>query len=188
MYVKGVKGMTITTKNPTVTFEAKNGKRVTIRPAIERDAQYITEAVREIINAGEFIQKDHPRTLEEEISFIEKVIEEGHMYVVAEVEGEIVGIARVLRGEIKMKRHTGLFRTWLVSKAQGMGIGKQFMEYTLNWCRANDLHKLSLTVFASNPVAKTLYEKVGFQEEGVFKEQAFINGQYVDEIYMSVFF
>ncbi|WP_110112314.1 GNAT family N-acetyltransferase [Bacillus sp. CGMCC 1.16541] len=174
--------------NEVVTFEAKDGRTVTIRPAEAKDAVQITTAVKEIIEAGEFIQKDHPRSLEEEIEFINQVKENGHMYVVAEVEGTVVGIARVLRGEIQMKRHTGLFRTWLISKAQGMGIGKQFMEYTLNWCKKNELRKLCLTVFASNPVAFELYKKMGFEEEGTYKEQAYINGEYVDEIFMSLFF
>lgn len=171
-----------------VTFESKDGREVTIRPAEGKDAVQITTAVKEIIDAGEFIQKDQPRTLEEEIEFINHVKQNGHMYVVAEVEGKVVGIARVLRGEIHMKRHTGLFRTWIVSQAQGMGIGKQFMEYTLNWCRRNELRKLCLTVFASNPVAFELYKKVGFKEEGIYKEQAYINGEYIDEIFMSLFF
>ncbi|AQX55259.1 GNAT family N-acetyltransferase [Priestia flexa] len=178
----------ITAEKDMVTFVAKDGREVTIRPAEPRDAREITTAVEEIIKAGEFIQKDAPKTVEEEQKFIESVSKQGHMYVVAEVEGEVVGIARVLRGEIRMKRHSGLFRTWLISKVQGMGIGKQLMDYTLKWCKENDMHKLSLTVFTSNEVAYKLYEKVGFKTEGVMKEQAYINGKYVDEVYMSVFF
>ncbi|MGE1196323.1 N-acetyltransferase family protein [Priestia megaterium] len=178
----------ITAEKNIVKFKAKDGREVTIRPAQASDAEHITTAVREIIEAEEFIQKDEPRTVEEEQDFIALVEKNNHMYVVAEVEGEVLGIARVLRGEIKMKRHTGLFRTWLISKAQGMGIGKQFMNYTLNWCKENHLHKLSLTVFASNKVAYELYKKVGFEQEGVMKEQAYFNNEYVDEIYMSIFF
>src|SRR6478735_2007739 len=125
----------ITAEKNIVKFKAKDGREVTIRPAQASDAEHITTAVREIIEAGEFIQKDEPRTVQEEQDFIASVEKNNHMYVVAEVVGEVLGIARVLRGEIKMKRHTGLFRTWLISKAQGMGIGKQFMNYTLNWCK-----------------------------------------------------
>ena len=171
-----------------MTFEAKNGKMVTIRPAEERDAEQITSAVQEIIEAGQYIQKEKPNTVEEEKIFIRCVEKKENMYVVAEVDSEVVGIARVLRGELQMKHHTGLFRTWLIAKAQGMGIGKKLMEYTLEWCREQRLHKLCLTVFASNPVAYELYKKAGFHEEGVMKEQARLNGEYVDEIFMAIFF
>jgi L-amino acid N-acyltransferase YncA len=172
----------------TMTFEAKNGKMVTIRPAEERDAQQITVAVQEIIEAGQYIQKEAPREIEEEKAFIRSIVKKENMYVVAEVDGEVMGIARVLRGDLQMKHHTGLFRTWLIAKAQGMGIGKKLMEYTLEWCREQKLHKLCLTVFATNPIAYELYKKAGFHEEGVMKEQAYLNGQYVDEIFMAIFF
>lgn len=172
----------------TTTFEAKNGKMVTIRPAEERDAQQITTAVQEIIEAGQYIQKEAPREIEEEKAFIRSIVKKENMYVVAEVEGEVVGIARVLRGDLQMKHHTGMFRTWLIAKVQGMGIGKKLMEYTLEWCGEQKLHKLCLTVFASNPVAYELYKKAGFHEEGVMKEQACLNGEYVDEIFMAIFF
>ncbi|MDI5787956.1 GNAT family N-acetyltransferase [Bacillus licheniformis] len=69
-----------------------------------------------------------------------------------------------------MKRHTGLFRTWLHSKAQGLGIGREIMSYTLKWCRLHRLHKLCLTVFR-NEAALSLYKKSGFIVEGVQKEQ-----------------
>lgn len=171
-----------------MTFETKNGKMVTIRPAEERDAQQITFAVQEIIEAGQYIQKEAPREVEEEKAFIRSIVKKENMYVVAEVDHEVVGIARVLRGDLQMKHHTGLFRTWLIAKAQGMGIGKKLMEYTLDWCREQRLHKLCLTVFASNPVAYELYKKAGFHEEGIMKEQAHLNGEYVDEIFMAIFF
>ncbi|WP_396334473.1 GNAT family N-acetyltransferase [Alkalihalobacillus sp. MEB130] len=60
--------------------------------------------------------------------------------------------------------------------------------YTLAWCRQHQLHKLCLTVFATNKVAIALYKKVGFIVEGVQKEQVFINESYDDELLMAYFF
>lgn len=87
-----------------------------------------------------------------------------------------------------MKRHTGLFRTWLVQSAQGNGIGSELMNYTMKWCRIHQLHKLCLTVFASNGLAHKLYERYGFIQEGVQKEQVKINGLFDNEIFMAYFF
>lgn len=47
----------ITAEKNIVKFKAKDGREVTIRPAQASDAEHITTAVREIIEAGEFIQK-----------------------------------------------------------------------------------------------------------------------------------
>lgn len=171
-----------------VDFTGKDGSTITIRPANINDAEQIIQAVIGIIESGTFIQKEEPRTFQQEIEFIKCMSEEDNMYVVVERENEILGIARVIRGKLEMKRHVGLFRTWLIERAQGMGIGKEIMKYTLQWCKDHRLHKLCLTVFASNDVAFKLYSKNGFIEEGRQKDQVILNDQYDDEILMAMFF
>jgi RimJ/RimL family protein N-acetyltransferase len=168
-------------------FTAKDGSTVILRPVEEKDAADIVTAVESIISAGEYIQKDVPRSMEEEKAFIREMKEKDNMYIGVERQERVVGIARVIRGEIQMKRHTGLFRTWLADEAQSLGIGKKIMDYTDMWCEQH-IRKLSLTVFSSNQIAYQLYKKYGFHEEGNQKEQAFINGEYVDELWMAKFY
>jgi len=168
-------------------FTAKNGEQVILRPVQSEDAEQIIHAVAQIIESGTYIQKEAPRSLEEEQSFIDKMVQLDNMYIAAVINDEIVGIARVIRGELEMKRHIGLFRTWLVNSAQGKGIGSKIMSYTIKWCQIHQLHKLCLTVFASNELAHKLYERFGFIQEGVQKEQVKINGSYEDEILMAYF-
>lgn len=178
----------ITQEVKKTVFTAKNGEQVTLRKVKEEDAQDIIEAVKSIIDSGAYIQKERPRTIQEEIDFISDMKEKNNLYLGVELKGKIVGIARVIRGELEMKKHTGLFRTWLGDSAQGLGIGKELMSATLEWCRTNSLHKLCLTVFASNEVALKLYKKYGFVVEGIQREQAVLNGKFDDEIHMAYFF
>lgn len=128
-------------------ISTKDGGEAVIRPVKMADAPDIIEAVKDVIHTGVYIQKERPRTLEEERAFISDMMEKDNMYAAVEIDGAVYGIARVIRGDLKMKRHTGLFRTWLHSKAQGLGIGREIMSYTLKWCRLHRLHKLCLTVF-----------------------------------------
>ncbi|QHZ47370.1 GNAT family N-acetyltransferase [Bacillus sp. NSP9.1] len=166
----------------------KDGKEAVIRPVRPEDAGDIIEAVADVMNSGVYIQKERPRTLEEETAFIHEMREKDNMYAAVEMDGKVYGIARVIRGELQMKKHTGLFRTWLHSRAQGLGIGKKIMSYTLDWCRRHSLHKLCLTVFPSNEAALALYKKSGFIIEGVQKEQILANGIFEDEVLMAYFF
>lgn len=48
------------------------------------------------------------------------------------------------------------------------------------------LHRIGLTVHASNERARRSYAKSGFREEGVLRDWAFFNGAWVDGILMSV--
>lgn len=44
------------------------------------------------------------------------------------------------------------------------------------------LHKVTANAFANNPASKRVLEKVGFVEEGHFREHAYLDGEYVDVV------
>jgi len=70
---------------------------------------------------------------------------------------------------------------------RGRGYGKATYELFLKYCfRFLNLHRVWLSVLETNTVAKSLYEKMGFQEEGRQREAVFRDGRYVDYIMMSI--
>lgn len=48
------------------------------------------------------------------------------------------------------------------------------------------LHRIALEVYAFNPRAIRVYEKVGFQREGILRDALFWDGEYVDAIGMAI--
>jgi RimJ/RimL family protein N-acetyltransferase len=82
--------------------------------------------------------------------------------LVAVAAGEIVGVIFVIEssfgfGEIGMMVAAG----W-----RGRGVGTALVAATIEWARARELHKLTLSVFPQNEAAIALYRKFGFLEEG----------------------
>jgi ribosomal-protein-alanine N-acetyltransferase len=70
----------------------------------------------------------------------------------------------------------------------GKGVGTQVMELTLQYAfHQLNIRKVVLAVYANNPGAIRLYEKVGFQKEGCLRDQIFYKGEYIDKYYMSIF-
>jgi len=69
---------------------------------------------------------------------------------------------------------------------RGKGYGKRALMLALNfaWNHLN-LHRVSLTVFAHNARAIAAYRAVGFSEEGLLKDAAFIDGEWVDVVPMA---
>ncbi|GAB4238472.1 MAG: GNAT family N-acetyltransferase [Elainellaceae cyanobacterium] len=64
---------------------------------------------------------------------------------------------------------------------QGKGIDSQLMTAALDLTdRWLNIHRLELFVYADNAAAIALYKKFGFMVEGVLREFAFRNGEYVD--------
>jgi len=71
---------------------------------------------------------------------------------------------------------------------RGKGIGKATLELIIDYAfHKLNLNKITLEVLASNKAAIKLYKNIGFIEEGLLKQQAFVNGKYEDVKVYSVF-
>jgi RimJ/RimL family protein N-acetyltransferase len=72
----------------------------------------------------------------------------------------------------------------MLSSYTGQGIGKALFAKGESWAVRHGVTRLELTVMTHNTNAVKLYEKVGFEKEGVKKNSLKVNGEYVDEYYM----
>lgn len=71
------------------------------------------------------------------------------------------------------------------SSSRGRGVGKALLEYSIRWAKNIGLQRLELTVLENNERAIHLYEKVGFEREGIRKNALLINDRYMNELYMA---
>lgn len=70
---------------------------------------------------------------------------------------------------------------------QGKGFGTEAMGLILDYAFGIlHLHRIELNVFAYNERAIHVYERLGFQKEGVQRDALFYNHQYHDSIIMSM--
>jgi RimJ/RimL family protein N-acetyltransferase len=70
---------------------------------------------------------------------------------------------------------------------RGRGYGSQAVRLLLTFAfRDLNLHRVYLHVFSTNNVAIHLYQKVGFVQEGLLREAAYIDGQYCDVVIMGL--
>ena len=67
----------------------------------------------------------------------------------------------------------------------GQGIGTKLFIELEKWAIQNQIHRLELTVMANNKAGQALYKKMGFKVEGVKEHSLFVNGRYIDDIYMA---
>jgi len=68
-------------------------------------------------------------------------------------------------------------------RGYGTEVTRLVVEFALNTLA---LHRVSLGVFTFNPRARHVYEKCGFIQEGRLRERLYWDGQWYDEILMSV--
>lgn len=128
---------------------------------------------------------ERPQDINIAKGIIEKSIKGDNLVLVAIDAKKIVGFLSAQRGGPRRINHSAYIVTGIREKYRGKGIGSKLFFELDNWSRENSITRLELSVICSNLVAKHLYEKNGFEIEGVKKNAMIIDGEYVDEYYMA---
>lgn len=108
--------------------------------------------------------------------------------LVATSRGEVVGIMKIQRGIFRKNRHTATLGIAILRGYRHLGIGSKMISQGIEWCKREGIKKLNLEVFSSNENAISLYKKMGFEVEGVRKNQFLIFDKYVDDVLMAINF
>jgi RimJ/RimL family protein N-acetyltransferase len=125
-------------------------------------------------------------SLTEQAAEIENMINEGNSaIIVAEDRDELVGYLSAFGRSQNRVKHIVTIGIAILQSHVGMGIGTMLFKELEVWAKEHNKHRLELTVMENNPSAYALYQKMGFEVEGVKKDSLLINGEYVNDIYMS---
>jgi len=71
--------------------------------------------------------------------------------------------------------------------ATGQGVGRALVEASVGEATRRGARKVSLRVLGSNAVARRLYARCGFVEEGVLRAEFLLDGELVDDVLMARF-
>ncbi|KAF1295663.1 GNAT family acetyltransferase [Enterococcus sp. JM4C] len=165
---------------------------VTIREAIPEDAQELL-AVTKIIGAEtDFLVMDEEGMALEayELAFqLDRLYESpNNVLFVAFVDEKMVGVASI-RAESKFRMaHIGEVGLSILQEYWGIGLGSLLMDELILWSEESQIiRRLELTVQQRNQRAVHLYEKFGFQTEGILQRGARLDdGQFLDVQLMSL--
>ncbi|MCQ1060904.1 GNAT family N-acetyltransferase [Photobacterium sp. ZSDE20] len=106
--------------------------------------------------------------------------------LVAEVGEKVVGHVTLFLTNKARDRHVAFLAIAVHPSCHGKGVGrylmKQAIEQADNWL---NLVRLELEVHADNEAACALYNKVGFEIEGIKRLSTFKAGKYIDMVLMS---
>lgn len=149
----------------------KDGREAVIRTAIPRDAAKILTLVRANLEEGEFVlstPEDFRMTQEMEEAWLQANVDDPcKLVIIAEREGEILGMLNFANGARKRIAHQGELSMSVAKPVRDQGIGRALLSTLLDWAREQPaIEKVELQVFANNARAIALYTSLGFKEEG----------------------
>jgi ribosomal protein S18 acetylase RimI-like enzyme len=108
--------------------------------------------------------------------------------LVAELNGRVVGYGKIehptpLPASAHVWHVTGLA---VDPECEGRGVGHALMEALIELARQRGGRRMTLRVFAPNERARRLYERLGFEVEGVLRGEFIVgDGEYVDDVFMA---
>jgi RimJ/RimL family protein N-acetyltransferase len=172
-------------------FELKNGKLVIIRKASKSDAEEMLEYIDKISRESDFLtfgKGEFDKTVEQEESFIDNVSKQNNaLFIIAEVEGKIVGNLNFSGGARPRIAHTGEFGVSVLKEFWGLGIGTELIKYLIEWCKQSGIiRKINLRVRNDNYSAIKVYKKLGFNEEGTITREFLVINKFYDSVSMGL--
>lgn len=172
-------------------IQLPNGDTAIIRNVTKDDAKALIEYVNIISAESDFLtfgEGEFGISVEEEEKFIESISSKNNaLFIVAEVEGKIVGNLNFSGGGRPRIEHAGEFGVSVLKEYWGMGIGTELIQYLIAWCRqSNIIRKVNLRTRTDNFTAINIYKKLGFVEEGIITRDAKVNDQFYDSLHMGL--
>ncbi len=111
---------------------------------------------------------------------------EGNDFLQIALDGnKIIGYVRAERGKFNRISHTGYVTIGILKDYSSKGIGTAFLKNLDKWAKENGIIRLELTVECNNKAARHLYEKSGFEIEGIRTKSMLVEKTFVDEYYMA---
>jgi L-amino acid N-acyltransferase YncA len=148
-----------------------------IRPAAAADVDAITG----IYNAG---IEDRVATFETRLRAPGDVagwLDDGRPFLVAERGRQVVGFARVAPYSPRpVYAGVGEHAVYVAREARGTGLGTQLLGELVRAAERAGFHKLSSRVFADNAASRAIHRAAGFEEVGIQRRHARLDGRWRD--------
>ena len=157
----------------------------TIRPIEPRDAEGAA-ALRRMPGVFENTLGLPSERVQHSIDGFQRFGPGDHIFVAVLEDGTVIGCAGLTVCSNPRMRHVGTVGLYVHTDYQNQGVGTALMKVLLeladNWLM---LVRVELEVFADNQRAIHLYEKLGFEKEGLLRMTTVRSGRYVDDCKMA---
>ena len=156
-----------------------------VRPLRADEVESVLDLLDEVAAERRWIASEPPIPRERWREGFERRLDEEYSVVLAAVDADdrVIGqldarAAKDRPGEIGM----AVALEW-----RGRGVGTALMQSCVDWARERGIHKLALQVWPHNEAAIRLYERFGFEREGLLRAHyRRENGELWDAIVMGV--
>lgn len=173
-------------------FTLSDGTALVLRSPCPEDAETLLDYLRQTSAETHFLMRDADEfsmTVEDEAAFLNRVASNPRGFMLAAFDGgEAVANCSIFPiSEVRKACHRGSFAIAVKQKYCECGLGTLLLQYALEQAKELGYTQVELGVYADNPRAKHVYEKLGFREMGVIPNAfRLADGTFRDEVQMVI--
>ncbi|MBJ6988254.1 MULTISPECIES: GNAT family N-acetyltransferase [unclassified Devosia] len=158
---------------------------VTIRAITLGDAAGYNAVLGAVAREQKYLRMTDAPPIERTRNFVAHNIERRNPHLVAVNQDVVIGWCDICR-EPDMARHVGSLGMGVMSGFRGRGVGSALMKSALAAAKEEGFKRIELEVYASNTKAIALYERFGFEREGLRRKAVCIQNAWDDVVPMGL--
>lgn len=169
------------------SVKLRNGRTATFDWLKAEDLPEVVDALNSVIREGRYLFMNNEITdMTEERRWFKRGSETGMRYLVARIDGKVVGGASFHRHTDK-RAHVAEYGIFIRDGYRNLGLGTILTKAFVEIARDNQVEILQLSVYASNERAFHVYQKCGYKQCGrLTQDVRFLDGTYTDRIMMEL--
>ena len=159
---------------------------LSIEPVSEKHFAGLRAALDVVAREKRFLAFTQAPPLDQAFAFYRQIVANDLCQLLALLDGEVVGWCDVLPIPGEARAHIGTLGIGLLPSARNQGIGAKLLQKTIETAWTKGLTRIELTVRTDNTRAKALYERFGFEVEGLLRRSFRVDGEYSDSYAMAL--
>ena len=157
-----------------------------VRPIREADIEAFWRLLESVASERKFLGSTRAPPRASVRDFVLEHIARRQPQHVAELDGQLVGWADITPRGQDATRHIGTLGMGVHRELRGHGIGLALVLSVIDAAWRLQLKRIELEVFPDNAAAISLYEKLGFEHEGLMRMARLVDGHYRDVYRMAL--
>ena len=159
--------------------------KVLLRAIEENDAAILMDLINDPEVENSVYGWSYPVSLASQKKWISNLTNDATVRYAIDFEDSTVGVAII--SSIDMKNRSANMNIKLLQSARGKGVATRTVMLMVKYCFEElNLHCLTATVIERNISSRKLWEKLGFQQDGILRDRVFKNGCYHNAIAYSL--
>lgn len=159
-----------------------------ITPITEHHIESFRQAVGRVAREKKYLAFLDAPSFEMSKSFVQGNIRDNCPHLVAIIDDKVIGWCDITSLNRPVFSHVGCMGIGVLKEYRGYGIGKMLLTEALSLASVKGLTRIELTVREDNKRAIAMYQKFGFETEGVHQKSVLIDNRYYNQLFMALLF